>query len=91
MNIKAQQLKDYPGLWINSRKIASVGVRVSKGITYHGIAVNIQNDLSIFDHIVACGLEGIEITSAYKETGKQYQISNIKNILNSLLQEHFII
>jgi len=68
LGVKSQQRKDLRGLWIDNRKIASIGVRVSKFVTYHGMAINIQNDLSIFDYITPCGLEGVEMTSVLKDT-----------------------
>ncbi|MBN1796506.1 MAG: lipoyl(octanoyl) transferase LipB [Sedimentisphaerales bacterium] len=89
LDIKAKRKKGYPGLWVNERKIASIGVRVSKGITHHGMAVNINNDLGIFDYIVPCGLKGIEMTSVLKETGKKNSMEKVKNTLCEILQEHF--
>jgi lipoate-protein ligase B len=85
----AKERKGFPGLWIGPRKIASVGVRVSKFITYHGMAINIQNDLSIFDFIAPCGLDDIEMTSVLKETGKRYSMSQVKERLSQLLIRHF--
>ena len=81
--------KGLPGLWIDKRKIASIGVRVSKFVTYHGMAINIHNDLSIFDFIKPCGLENIEMTSVLKETGKQHSINHAKEILSQLLLRYF--
>jgi lipoate-protein ligase B len=75
--------------WIGERKIASIGVRVSKFITYHGMAININNDLSIFDYIVPCGLDNVEMTSVLKETGKEHPMNRIKQKLAELLKEHF--
>ncbi|GAG37394.1 unnamed protein product, partial [marine sediment metagenome] len=69
--------------------IASIGVRVSKFITFHGMAINIQNDLSIFDFITPCGLDGVEMTSVLKETGKRHLMSQVKRNLAELLKEHF--
>lgn len=77
--------KGFPGLWIQEKKIASVGVRVSKSVTYHGMAINIYNDLEIFSHIVPCGLDGVEVTSVYKETGIEKSMQRTKNILKKLL------
>ena len=51
----------------DDKKVASIGVRVSRQITYHGMAINISNDLRIFDFLVPCGLQGVEMTSV--ETG----------------------
>ncbi|MHC4636323.1 MAG: lipoyl synthase [Planctomycetota bacterium] len=79
----------FPGLWVGDRKIASIGVRVSKGVTYHGMAINIQNDLSIFDLIVPCGLEEVEVTSVLKETGQQIPMDLVKEKLAELLVCHF--
>ncbi|MFH1884797.1 MAG: lipoyl(octanoyl) transferase [Planctomycetota bacterium] len=73
----------------HTSKIASIGVRVSKFITYHGMAINIQNDLSIFEFITPCGLDGVEMTSALKETGKRCSISQVKEGLSQLLIRHF--
>jgi lipoic acid synthetase len=87
----SERRKGFPGLWVDNRKIASIGVRVSKSVTYHGMAINIQNDLSIFDYLVPCGLDGVEMTSALKETGKQHSITKVKEKLSQLLIEHFSI
>ncbi|UCF00158.1 MAG: lipoyl synthase [Planctomycetota bacterium] len=89
LGLRAQRRKGLPGLWVGERKIASIGVRVSKSITYHGMAINIQNNLSIFDFIVPCGLEGVEMTSVLQETGKRYSIEQVKEKLAKLLVRHF--
>ena len=81
--------KGYPGLWVEERKIASIGVRVSRYVTYHGMAINIQNDLSIFDYIEPCGLKNIVMTSLAKETGKEYSMSLVKQKLTEILIRHF--
>jgi lipoate-protein ligase B len=58
-----------PGVWLGNAKIASIGVRVSRGITSHGFALNVDPDLDYFAHIVPCGLTGIEVTSMMRELG----------------------
>jgi lipoic acid synthetase len=88
LGINAERRKGFPGLWIKNRKIASIGVRVSKSVTYHGMAINIQNDLSIFDYIVPCGLENIKMTSVLNETGIRYPMSEVKNQLYQILKSH---
>ncbi len=60
---------DYTGVWVGERKIASLGVHVAKGITTHGFAVNVQNDLQPFEWVVPCGLEGVRMTSLLRELG----------------------
>jgi lipoyl(octanoyl) transferase len=54
---------DYTGVWVKERKIASIGVHVSRGITTHGFAVNVDNDLEPFSWVVACGLPDVRMTS----------------------------
>jgi lipoate-protein ligase B len=88
LGIRSQMRKGYPGLWVDGKKIASLGLRVSKRVTSHGMAINIQNDLGIFDLFVPCGLEGLEMTSAYKQTGENFDIKHVKNILSELLIRH---
>ena len=61
---------DFTGVWVQDRKIASIGVHVSRGVTTHGLAVNVENDLQPFGWVVPCGLEGVSMTSLIKETGR---------------------
>ena len=89
LDVHAERRKGFPGLWVGTKKIASIGVRVSKFITYHGMAINIQNDLSIFEFITPCGLDGVEMTSVLKETGKRHPINQVKEGLSQLLIRHF--
>jgi lipoate-protein ligase B len=58
------------GVWVQDRKIASIGVHVSRGVTTHGFAVNVDNDLQPFEWVVACGLPGVRMTSVCAETGQ---------------------
>lgn len=81
--------KGFPGLWVDDRKIVSIGVRVSRQITYHGMAINISNDLRIFDSIVPCGLQGVEMTSLEKEVGAAPTMEKIKELIGTLLRETF--
>jgi lipoyl(octanoyl) transferase len=58
---------DYTGVWVQERKIASIGVHVSRGIATHGFAVNVENDLEPFTWVVACGLPDVTMTSLARE------------------------
>ena len=60
----------YTGVWVEDRKIASIGVHLSRGVSTHGFAVNVENDLQPFSWIVPCGLEGVSMTSLLRETGR---------------------
>jgi len=59
---------DYTGVWVQERKIASIGVHVSRGVTTHGFAVNVVNDLDPFSWVLACGLPDVTMTSIARET-----------------------
>ena len=58
---------DYTGVWVEDRKIASIGVHVSRGVSTHGFAVNVTNDLEPFSWIVPCGLPDVRMTSVERE------------------------
>jgi lipoic acid synthetase len=88
LDVKAQRRKGFPGIWVENRKIASIGVRVSKSVTYHGMAINIQNDISIFDLLIPCGLDGVKMTSVLNETGIRYSMNEVKNQLSQILKRH---
>lgn len=60
---------DYTGVWVEDRKIASIGVHVSRGVSTHGFAVNVTNDLEPFTWIVPCGLADVTMTSLERELG----------------------
>jgi lipoyl(octanoyl) transferase len=61
--------RDFTGVWVGERKIASIGVHISKGVATHGFAVNVDNDLQPFEWIVPCGLGGVRMTSICAERG----------------------
>ena len=62
---------DYTGVWVGERKIASLGVHLSRGVTTHGFAVNVENDLQPFEWIVPCGLDHVRMTSVTAEAGER--------------------
>jgi lipoate-protein ligase B len=64
---RPQDGPDYTGVWVEDRKIASIGVHLARGVTTHGFAVNVENDLEPFGWIVPCGLEGVRMTSLVEE------------------------
>jgi len=66
---RPQDGPDYTGVWVQERKIASIGVHVARGVTTHGFAVNVDNDLEPFSWVVACGLPGVTMTSIAAELG----------------------
>jgi lipoate-protein ligase B len=60
----------YTGVWVEDRKIASIGVHVSRGVSAHGFAVNVDNDVEPFHQVTACGLPDVRMTSVALETGR---------------------
>jgi lipoyl(octanoyl) transferase len=65
---RSEEGREFTGVWVEDRKIVSIGVHVSAGVTTHGFAVNVENDLQPFSWIVPCGLEGVRMTSIIRET-----------------------
>ncbi len=60
----------YTGVWVGDRKIGSIGVRVRDGVSMHGLAINVDNDLQPFEWIVPCGIDHVRMTSVTRETGR---------------------
>jgi lipoyl(octanoyl) transferase len=75
--IAASRRKSLTGVWVEERKIASIGVGVRHWITMHGFALNVFGDLSSFDHIVPCGINDVIMTSIEKETGKMLSVADV--------------
>jgi len=65
------------GLWVGERKIVSIGLRVARGVTTHGFAFNVANDLAPFSWIHPCGLRGQEMTSLARETGRPWTLEDV--------------
>ncbi|MBN1457523.1 MAG: lipoyl(octanoyl) transferase LipB [Sedimentisphaerales bacterium] len=89
LGIESDRKKGFPGLWIGERKIGSIGVKIKKGVSFHGMAINICNDLSIFKSIVPCGLKEVIITNVLKETDKNISTSQVKEKLAELCKKYF--
>lgn len=70
-----------PGVWVGQEKIAFVGVRISGGVTCHGISLNVNSDLSFYGHIVPCGIAGLGVTSMERITGASADMAAVKRAL----------
>ena len=64
---RAGRKPGYTGVWVDDRKIAAIGVRLTRGRSMHGFAINVDPDLTMFEHIVACGLHDLSVTSLAAE------------------------
>ncbi len=74
----ATRKKNYTGVWINDRKICAIGIKISRWITMHGFAFNVNTDLKYFDGIIPCGIKNKEVTSLDKELNKKKNINEVK-------------
>lgn len=91
--IKGEIKKDRVGVWVLNKngkeeKIASIGVRFKKGVTMHGFAINVNNDLKLFDNIVPCGIKEYGVCSI-KSLGHEVEMSKLDSILLLKLKKYF--
>jgi lipoyl(octanoyl) transferase len=84
-DIGATRRESLTGVWVENRKIASIGVGVRHWITMHGFALNVCGDLSPFDHIVPCGISNVAMTSIEKETGKTSTVADAAGAVEKLV------
>jgi lipoyl(octanoyl) transferase len=67
--VRTDEGPDYTGVWVEDRKVASIGIHVQRGVTTHGFAINVANDLQPFEWVVPCGLPDVRMTSVRRENG----------------------
>jgi len=82
--LKGDRIEGATGVWVdvnshNPRKICAMGIRCSRWITMHGLAFNVNTDLSYFNHIVPCGISDKEVTSLSQELGRKIDLQKVKN------------
>jgi len=75
--IRGERKERARGVWVENRKIASLGINVRRGVTMHGIALNVEPDMSHFDLINPCGMPDVEMTSMSYEVGKQVPMNDV--------------
>lgn len=92
LGVKAERRAGRVGLWVKTKtsedKIAAIGVRLQKWVSFHGIALNIDPDLSYFNKIIPCGVQGYGVTSL-KRLGIQTTLNEVDSILKSQFREIF--
>ena len=84
--IKAEKDKKNIGIWVDSKKIAAIGIRVSRWVAYHGCSINISNNLKQYLKIIPCGLSNKKVTSVFKE--KKIKINNYENKLAKIFSKN---
>ena len=87
--VKAETVKGFTGLWVGRKKLASIGVAVRGGVTYHGFALNINNSLAPFRLIHPCKLESDVMTSMHKLLGKPVDEHAVSKAVGSALLQYF--
>lgn len=80
----------HPGVWVNeTRKICSMGIGVRKWVTYHGLALNVGSDVSLFNLITLCGIEGASPTSLSIEAGREITVQEVKDAFRKEFEKTF--
>jgi lipoyl(octanoyl) transferase len=87
--VEAETIKGFTGLWVGKKKLASIGVAVRGGVTYHGFALNVNNSLSPFRLIHPCKLESDVMTSMHKVLGKPVDEHAVTKTLGEAMLEYF--
>jgi lipoyl(octanoyl) transferase len=86
--IGASRLEGKTGVWVEGRKIASIGVGVRKWVTMHGFALNVSSDLHGFQHITPCGIADVCMTSVSRELGEEIPLETIGQRIEPLLYRY---
>lgn len=90
-NIKGQTYCERSGVWVRDergdRKIAAIGIRVAKGVTMHGFALNVNPDLSFFDRIIPCGIADAQVTSMEKELNRSIPLEQVQEVVEARMKQ----
>ena len=87
-SIESNFIEGAPGVYVDGKKIASIGLRISKGKTYHGISINVDMDLTPFSYINPCGYAGLEVAQI-KDFKKDITIKDVERLAIKLLEPIF--
>lgn len=87
--ITAKRREGLTGVWVEERKIASIGIAVTRWITYHGFALNVAPNLAHFDLIHPCGLKGVAVTSMAKELGRAIEVKEVEPVVIEAFGKEF--
>ena len=90
-NIAGQTYCERSGVWVRDergdRKIAAIGIRVAKGVTMHGFALNVNPDLSFFDRIIPCGIADAQVTSMEKELNRSISLEQVQEVVEARMKQ----
>jgi lipoyl(octanoyl) transferase len=91
MGVRAERVDGRSGAWVRAddrgpdRKIGAIGIRVARGVTQHGFALNCSPDMSVYDKIVACGIKDASVTSLSLELGREVTVAEMRPIVEAHL------
>ena len=90
-NLEGQTYCERSGVWIRDergdRKIAAIGIRVAKGVTMHGFALNVNPDLSYFDRIIPCGIADAQVTSMERELNRSIALEEVLEVVEARMMQ----
>jgi len=89
-DIKGSRIKGLTGVWVENKKIAAQGVRISRWVTMHGFSINVCPQLSYYDGIIPCGIFDHDVTSMEECLNKKLSVKKIKNSVSEIFLELFI-
>ena len=89
-DITGSRIKGLTGVWVENKKIAAQGVRISRWVTMHGFSINVCPQLSYYDGIIPCGIFNYDVTSMEECLNKKLSIKKIKNSVSEIFLELFI-
>lgn len=87
--VAAGRRDGYPGVWVDGAKIAAIGVRIARGVSMHGFALNVNTDLSFFERIVPCGLPDVEVTSLQAVLGRSVDLDDVADRIEASFHGRF--
>ncbi len=89
-DVETRRRPGHPGVWVNeARKICSMGIGVKRWVTYHGLALNVGRDVSLFQMITLCGIQGATPTSLSQEAGRDISIEEVKDVFSQEFRKTF--
>ncbi|MEO0113629.1 MAG: lipoyl(octanoyl) transferase LipB [candidate division WOR-3 bacterium] len=88
-NINAEKKEKFIGVFVEDRKICSIGMAIDKNVTFHGFALNVNNDLGYFQLINPCGIKGLKMTSIKEEIKKDITVEEVKRELIKIFKNGF--
>lgn len=87
--VEAGRNPDHTGVWIDDRKICAIGIKLTRWVTSHGFAFNVNTDMNIFNGIIPCGITDKAVTSLEKEAGRKFDMPEMKEVVKNFIVEVF--